>query len=51
MASTGSSSYLCWSNRGTGGSGKSLVADMFAARGAALIDTDLIAHRLTAPGG
>lgn len=33
------------------GSGKSLVADMFAARGAALIDTDLIAHRLTAPGG
>lgn len=33
------------------GSGKSLVADMFAARGAAIIDTDLIAHQLTAPGG
>jgi dephospho-CoA kinase len=33
------------------GSGKSTVADMFAARGAALIDTDLIAHQLTAAGG
>ena len=33
------------------GSGKSLVADMFAALGAALIDTDLIAHQLTVPGG
>jgi dephospho-CoA kinase len=33
------------------GSGKSLVADMFAALGAALIDTDQIAHQLTAPGG
>ena len=33
------------------GSGKSLVADMFAALGAVLIDTDLIAHQLTAPGG
>ena len=33
------------------GSGKSLVADMFAARGAAIIDTDLIAHQLTTPGG
>lgn len=33
------------------GSGKSTVADMFGARGAALIDTDLIAHQLTAPGG
>jgi dephospho-CoA kinase len=33
------------------GSGKTTVADMFAARGAAIIDTDLIAHRLTAPGG
>lgn len=33
------------------GSGKSLVADMFAALGASLIDTDQIAHRLTAPGG
>lgn len=33
------------------GSGKSLVADMFAARGAGIIDTDQIAHRLTASGG
>lgn len=33
------------------GSGKTTVADMFAARGAAVIDTDQIAHRLTAPGG
>jgi dephospho-CoA kinase len=33
------------------GSGKSLVADMFAALGASLIDTDRIAHLLTAPGG
>src|SRR3569833_1704922 len=30
------------------GSGKSLVADMFTARGAGIIDTDLIAHQLTA---
>ena len=33
------------------GSGKSTVADMFAARGAAIIDTDLIAHQITAPDG
>lgn len=33
------------------GSGKSTVADMLAARGAAVVDTDVIAHRLTAPGG
>ncbi|MDR5780370.1 dephospho-CoA kinase [Caballeronia sp. LZ065] len=33
------------------GSGKSTVADLFAARGLPLIDTDLIAHRITAPGG
>lgn len=33
------------------GSGKSTVADMFAARGASVVDTDLIAHSLTAPGG
>lgn len=33
------------------GSGKSTVADMFAARGAAVVDTDLIAHQLTAAGG
>lgn len=33
------------------GSGKSTVANMFAARGAAIIDTDLIAHQLSAAGG
>jgi dephospho-CoA kinase len=33
------------------GSGKSTVADLFAQRGAALVDTDLIAHQLTAPNG
>lgn len=33
------------------GSGKSTVADLFVARGAGLVDTDRIAHALTAPGG
>ena len=33
------------------GSGMSTVADLFAARGVPLVDTDLIAHRMTAPGG
>lgn len=33
------------------GSGKTLVADMFAALGAAVIDTDQIAHQLSAPQG
>ncbi len=33
------------------GSGKTRVADMFAERGAAIIDTDLLAHEITAPGG
>ncbi len=33
------------------GSGKSLVADLFHALGVAVVDTDLIAHELTAPGG
>ncbi|AKU22398.1 dephospho-CoA kinase [Massilia sp. NR 4-1] len=33
------------------GSGKSLVADMFAARGASIVDTDQIAHSLTGPHG
>lgn len=33
------------------GSGKTTVANMFAARGAAVIDTDHIAHALTRPGG
>ena len=33
------------------GSGKSAVADLFAERGIAVIDTDAIAHALTAAGG
>lgn len=33
------------------GSGKSRVADLLAEWGASVIDTDVIAHRLTAPGG
>jgi len=33
------------------GSGKSTVADAFAALGAGVVDTDQIAHRLTAPNG
>jgi dephospho-CoA kinase len=33
------------------GSGKSLVTDLLAEQGAAIIDTDAIAHRLTTPGG
>jgi dephospho-CoA kinase len=33
------------------GSGKSMVADLFAGRGIAVIDTDEIAHELTRPGG
>lgn len=33
------------------GSGKSTVADLFAVRGAGIVDTDGISHALTAPGG
>ena len=33
------------------GSGKSTVADLFAALGIAVVDTDVIAHELTALGG
>ncbi|AYR22163.1 dephospho-CoA kinase [Alcaligenes faecalis] len=33
------------------GSGKSQVAHFFASWGAAVVDTDVIAHELTAPGG
>lgn len=33
------------------GSGKSTVADLLVAQGAALVDTDRIAHVLTGPGG
>ena len=33
------------------GSGKSTVARAFAAKGALVVDTDALAHSLTAPGG
>lgn len=33
------------------GSGKSTVADLFVAQGATLVDTDALAHELTAAGG
>jgi len=33
------------------GSGKTSVANAFAERGASIVDTDAIAHQLTAPGG
>lgn len=33
------------------GSGKTRVANLFAGHGAALVDTDLLAHEITAPGG
>ncbi len=33
------------------GSGKSAVADLFASHGASVVDTDVIAHRLTGPAG
>ncbi|MBK8337360.1 MAG: dephospho-CoA kinase [Sterolibacteriaceae bacterium] len=33
------------------GSGKSYAAELFRARGAAIVDTDVIARELTAPGG
>lgn len=33
------------------GSGKTTVANLFAAHGIAIIDTDAIAHGITAPGG
>lgn len=33
------------------GSGKSAAADFFSGHGAAVVDTDIVAHELTAPGG
>ncbi len=42
---------FCVALTGGIGSGKSLVAEMFAGHGVAVVDTDVIAHALTAPGG
>lgn len=42
---------LCVGLTGGIGCGKSTVATLFAQHGAAIIDTDEIAHRLTQPGG
>lgn len=42
---------LCIGLTGGIGCGKSTVAQLFAAHGAAIIDTDAIAHQLTQPGG
>jgi dephospho-CoA kinase len=42
---------LCIGLTGGIGSGKSTVADMFAKLGAAIIDTDVIAHQLTQANG
>lgn len=33
------------------GSGKSTIADLFATHGVTIVDTDVIAHRVTAPNG
>ncbi|WP_317204224.1 dephospho-CoA kinase [Janthinobacterium sp.] len=44
-------SYFSVGLTGGIGCGKSTVADLFAARGASVVDTDLIAHALTGPGG
>jgi len=33
------------------GSGKTTVTNLFGELGAGIVDTDLIAHRITAPGG
>jgi dephospho-CoA kinase len=44
-------SYFSVGLTGGIGCGKSTVADMFAARGASVVDTDQIAHGLTAPNG
>jgi dephospho-CoA kinase len=42
---------LCVGLTGGIGCGKSLVSDLFAERGASIIDTDRIAHDLTGAGG
>jgi dephospho-CoA kinase len=42
---------LCIGLTGGIGCGKTTVANMFAALGATVVDTDLIAHSMTVPGG
>ncbi len=42
---------LCVGLTGGIGSGKSALAAMLAAHGAAVLDADVVAHELTAPGG
>ena len=42
---------LCIGLTGGIGSGKSKAADLFARRGAGVVDTDAISHALTGPGG
>lgn len=52
-AASSRSEFACFRVGLTGGigSGKSTVADRFAELGAAIVDTDAIAHAITAPGG
>ena len=51
METSSSAQRLAIGLTGGIGCGKSTVADLFAARGATVIDTDQIAHTLTAPQG
>lgn len=51
MAESPQSRPYCIGLTGGVGSGKSTVANLFAALGAGLVDTDAIAHALTAPKG
>ena len=50
-ASGGAMSDIVIGLTGGIGCGKSTVADLFAAQGIAVVDTDLIAHELTGPAG
>jgi dephospho-CoA kinase len=51
LAETGPLRPYCVGLTGGVGSGKSTAAHLFATLGAGLVDTDAIAHALTAPGG
>ncbi|MEW5880434.1 MAG: dephospho-CoA kinase [Pseudomonadota bacterium] len=52
-AASSRSEFACFRVGLTGGigSGKSTVGDLFGELGAAIVDTDAIAHTITAPGG